>query len=153
MDDPELQALRAKRLQELQMQYGGKSTSDNSQSNPHQQQAQALQESKEKEEEFRNSILSQILTQAARARHYYFISAQKVSNISLAKPERGKMLENLLIANAQRGIIREKLSEDQLINFLEQVNQHTTKKQTVVKYDRRKTVIDDSDQDEDDELS
>lgn len=32
MDDPELQALRAKRLQELQMQYGGKSTSDNSQS-------------------------------------------------------------------------------------------------------------------------
>ncbi|KPL97134.1 programmed cell death protein 5-like protein [Sarcoptes scabiei] len=143
MDDPELQALRAKRLQELQMQYGGKSTSDNSQSNPHQQQAQALQESKEKEEEFRNSILSQILTQAARARRkplhfhslivltnldYYFISAQKVSNISLAKPERGKMLENLLIANAQRGIIREK-------------------------YDRRKTVIDDSDQDEDDELS
>ncbi|KAI7687061.1 hypothetical protein SSS_01152 [Sarcoptes scabiei] len=99
MDDPELQALRAKRLQELQMQYGGKSTSDNSQSNPHQQQAQALQESKEKEEEFRNSILSQILTQAARAR---------LSNISLAKPERGKMLENLLIANAQRGIIREK---------------------------------------------
>ncbi|XP_017488811.1 PREDICTED: programmed cell death protein 5-like, partial [Rhagoletis zephyria] len=88
MSDPELEAIRARRMAELQQQHG----------KPGGQQ-KAVQERKEKEEDIRNTILSQILSQEARAR---------LSNITLAKPDRGKMLENILITNAQRGAFRSK---------------------------------------------
>ncbi|KAH9424068.1 programmed cell death 5 [Dermatophagoides pteronyssinus] len=144
MGDQELDAIRARRLQELQMQYQGKSPGSGmgGQGNMNmQEQQRAAQERQEREEDVRNTILTQILSQEARAR---------LSTIALAKPERAKMLENILITNAQRGAIREKLSEEQLINFLEQVNEQTSKKKTVVKYDRRKTAIDDLDDEDDD---
>ncbi|XP_075585384.1 programmed cell death 5 isoform X2 [Dermatophagoides farinae] len=144
MADPELEAIRARRLQELQMQYQGKGSgmSGPGQMNMQEQQ-RATQERQEREEELRNTILTQILSQEARAR---------CNTIALAKPDRAKMLENILITNAQRGAIREKLSEEQLINFLEQVNEQTSKKKTVVTYDRRKTAIDDPDDDDDDNI-
>lgn len=56
-----------------------------------------------------------------------------MANIEVTKPERAKMLENILIANIQRGAIRSKLSEDELKNFLGQVNEQIAKKQTTVK--------------------
>ncbi|KAH9407357.1 Programmed cell death protein 5 [Tyrophagus putrescentiae] len=143
MSDPELEAIRARRMAELQQQHGkpggmggmggpGMSGAD---------QQKAVQERKEKEEDIRNTILSQILSQEARAR---------LSNITLAKPDRGKMLENILITNAQRGAFRSKLSEEQLIEFLETVNTQISTKKTTVTYDRRRTAIDDSDDDLDD---
>ncbi|OTF81843.1 programmed cell death protein 5-like protein [Euroglyphus maynei] len=134
MADPELDAIRARRLQELQMQYQGKvpgSGMNPGRENMNmQEQQRATQERQEREEEMRNTILTQILSQEARAR---------CNTIALAKPDRAKMLENILITNAQRGAIREKLSEEQLINFLEQ-------------YDRRKTAIDDLDDEDNDDI-
>lgn len=42
------------------------------------------------------------------------------------------MLENILIANVQRGIIQGKLTEEDLKKFLSQVNDKVSKKQTTV---------------------
>lgn len=56
-----------------------------------------------------------------------------VANIEVTKPERAKMLVNILIANIQRGAIRSKLSEEELKSFLGQVNEQIAKKQTTVK--------------------
>lgn len=65
-DDEELKQLRAKRLAELQAQHGGgQSGSDQRQA------AQQREQREQQEEEMRNNILSQILTQEARARCKY----------------------------------------------------------------------------------
>ena len=136
MSDPELEAIRARRLAELQKQHGKPGGAGG---HLQQDQQRAAQERQEKEEEFRNTILTQILSQEARAR---------LSNIAITKPDRAKMLENILISNAQRGVIMGKLSEEQLINFLEQVNEQIASKKTTVTFDRRRTTLDDSDEDD-----
>lgn len=81
MSDPELQAIRARRLAELQAQHGGVQGGSNGMVSPVvltwlfvfnciclQEQQKAMQERREKEEEYRNTILTQFLTQEARAR-------------------------------------------------------------------------------------
>ena len=70
MSDPELEAIRARRLAELQASRGG--AQQMGQGGGGVQQAQQLAERREKEEDMRNSILSQILSQEARARRKCF---------------------------------------------------------------------------------
>ena len=62
MDDRELQALRQKRLAELQQQQPGAAGGQSA------QQQQQQEEQKRQQEDMKNSILSQVLTQGARAR-------------------------------------------------------------------------------------
>lgn len=50
----------------------------------------------------------------------------------MGKPEKAKMVENMLVGMAQRGQLPGKLGEKELISLLESVNQQTQKK-TVVK--------------------
>ncbi|XP_067130708.1 programmed cell death protein 5 [Centruroides vittatus] len=126
MADTELEALRAKRLAELQQQYAGNQ-------GPRQNEEE---ERKIKEEEFRNHVLTQVLTQEARAR---------LSTIGIAKPEKAKMIENMLIQMARLGQIQGKLQESDLIPLLERVSEQT-KKKTIVKFDRRRAALD-SDED------
>ena len=67
----------------------------------------------------RNAMLSSLLTQEARAR---------LNTIALTKPEKGRMVEDILIQNARRGAFGNgKVSEDQLIGLLEQVSKATEK--------------------------
>ncbi|XP_068695498.1 programmed cell death protein 5-like [Montipora capricornis] len=127
MADEELAAIRAKRLEELQTQYGGQNTA----------QMQQQQEALKREAEMRNSMLSQILEQGARAR---------LNSIALVKPEKAKMMESMLIQMARTGQIAGKLSESQLISLLQDVSEKTQKK-TTVKFNRKR--IDDSDDDDD----
>ncbi|XP_023215555.1 programmed cell death protein 5-like [Centruroides sculpturatus] len=126
MADTELEALRAKRLAELQQQYAGNQGSRQNEE----------EERKIKEEEFRNHVLTQVLTQEARAR---------LSTIGIAKPEKAKMIENMLIQMARLGQIQGKLQESDLIPLLERVSEQT-KKKTIVKFDRRRAALD-SDED------
>ena len=58
-----------------------------------------------KQEEMRHSILSQVLDQQARAR---------LNTIAIAKPEKAKMVENMLIRMAQTGQIQGKVDIDDL---------------------------------------
>ncbi|XP_015761509.1 PREDICTED: programmed cell death protein 5-like [Acropora digitifera] len=112
MADEELAAIRAKRLEELQTQYGGQNSA----------QMQQQQEAIKREAEMRNSLLSQILEQGARAR---------LNSIALVKPEKAKMMESMLIQMARSGQIAGKLSETQLISLLQDMSEKTQKKTTV----------------------
>uniref|UniRef100_A0A8C3QF82 Programmed cell death protein 5 n=1 Tax=Cyanoderma ruficeps TaxID=181631 RepID=A0A8C3QF82_9PASS len=89
------------------------------------------------EAEIRNTILAQVLDQAARAR---------LSNLALVKPDKAKAVENYLIQMARFGQLAGKVSEQGLIEILEKVSQQTEKK-TTVKFNRRKVL--DSDEEDD----
>lgn len=104
MEDDELKALRAKRMAELQASGGGGGGGDQgSQQQKAEQQRQQMQDMK-------NSILSQVLTQEARAR---------LNTLMLAKPEKGARVEACILQMAQTGQLGGRLSEDELIGLLE----------------------------------
>lgn len=128
MSDPELEAIRQQRLAQLQSQYKPGNAENK----------QAMEETKQQMEEMRNSILTQVLNQSARAR---------LNTLCLGKPEKGKMVENMIINMAQRGQLPGKLGEKELINLLESINQQT-KQKTVVKFDRRRAALDSDDDDD-----
>ncbi|CAF3556437.1 unnamed protein product [Rotaria socialis] len=115
MTDSELDAIRAKRLVELQQQQQQQQAGSNKniQSSPEEKQQQ--------QEDMRNTMLSSLLTQEARAR---------LNMIALTKPEKGRMIEDILIQNARRGAFGgRKVPEEQLIGLLEQ-------------FDRRRAAVD-----------
>ena len=89
MADSELDALRAKRLAELQQQGGQQRPIGNSPND-----GNSAEDQRQKQEDMRNTMLSSLLTQEARAR---------LNTIALAKPEKGRMVEDILIQNARRG--------------------------------------------------
>ncbi|NXQ38650.1 PDCD5 protein, partial [Catharus fuscescens] len=125
MADEELEALRQRRLGEIRAEHGDPAA------DPSQQEA------KQREAEIRNTILAQVLDQAARAR---------LSNLALVKPDKAKAVENYLIQMARFGQLGGKVSEQGLIEILEKVSQQTEKK-TTVKFNRRKVL--DSDEEDD----
>ncbi|VDP49015.1 unnamed protein product [Schistosoma mattheei] len=73
--------------------------------------------------------------------HFLFL----VNTIAITKPEKAKMVENMLINMAQTGRLGPKLNEEQLKQILLQVSSGT-QKSTTVKFDRRRAAID-SDED------
>ena len=109
-------------MAELQAQYGGK-----------QEDHTKKEEAERRESEMMNVILTQILTQEARGR---------LNSIALVKPEKAKMIEQMVVRMAQTGQIHGKLGESELVRLLEQISQ--TKK-TTVKFDRRRVDSDDDD--------
>ncbi|KAL4627463.1 hypothetical protein ACB092_05G167400 [Castanea dentata] len=128
MADPELEAIRQRRMQELMGQRGV-----GNQQNSEQQNAQ--EEAKREAEERRQIMLSQILSAEAR---------ERIARIALVKPEKARGVEDVLLNAAQRGQIVEKVSEERLISLLEQINTQTTR-QTKVTIQRRRSVLDDDD--------
>lgn len=127
MSDPELEAIRQQRLAQLQAQHKGNNV-DNK---------QGMEEKRQEMEHMKNSILTQVLDQSARAR---------LNTLCLGKPEKGKMIEGLILNMAQRGQLSSKLGEKELISLIENVNQQTQRK-TVVKFDRRRAALDSDDDD------
>ncbi|ESO06308.1 hypothetical protein HELRODRAFT_155690 [Helobdella robusta] len=111
--DNELEAIRAKRMAEMQ-----------------EEQEEMIQK-----QEMKNTILSQVLDQEARAR---------LSTIALTKPDKAKMVESMLIQMAQKGQIQSKIGENQLKQLLEQISEKT-KTTTTVKFDRRRAALDSDD--------
>ncbi|XP_050399316.1 programmed cell death protein 5 [Patella vulgata] len=127
MDD-ELEAIKARRMAELQQQYGAGGGGPS---------AEEQQERQRQQTDMKNSILSQVLDQSARTR---------LNTIAVAKPEKAKMVESMLVQMARTGQIQNKLGEDQLIGLLARVSEQTQNK-TTVKFDRRRMRLDDSDED------
>mmetsp|Transcript_10503 Transcript_10503/g.14376 ORF Transcript_10503/g.14376 Transcript_10503/m.14376 type:complete len:126 (-) Transcript_10503:41-418(-) len=118
-DDPELEAIRQKRMQG---QFGG--------SNMEAQQREA--EKKRQIEEARQHILSQILTAEAR---------ERLSRIALVKPENARAVEDLLIRAGQSGQLTQRVDEPKLIQMLEQLNE--SKKTTKITIQRKRRDSDD----------
>ncbi|NP_001316052.1 DNA-binding protein [Solanum lycopersicum] len=128
MADPELEAIRQRRMQELMAKQGV-----GTQQNTDQQKSQ--DDAKREADERRQMMLSQILTSEARAR---------VARIALVKPDKARGVEDVILRAAQYGQITEKVSEQKLIELLEQINTQTTK-QTKVTIQRRRNVLEDDD--------
>ncbi|KAL0924231.1 hypothetical protein M5K25_005047 [Dendrobium thyrsiflorum] len=128
MDDPELEAIRQRRMQEMIAQQGIRN-----QQNEGQQKAQ--EDAKREAEERRQLMLSQILSVQAR---------ERLARIALVKPEKARGVEDVILRAAQMGQISEKVSEERLISILEQINTQTTK-QTKVTIQRRRSVLEDDD--------
>ncbi|XP_043700575.1 DNA-binding protein DDB_G0278111 isoform X1 [Telopea speciosissima] len=130
MADPELEAIRQRRMQELMGQRG---LNQGNQQNSEQQKAQ--EDSKREAEEQRQLMLSQILSSDAR---------ERLARIALVKPEKARGVEDVILRAAQMGQIVEKVSEEKLISLLEQINSQTSK-QTKVTIQRRRSVLEDDD--------
>lgn len=64
----------------------------------------------------------------------------------LGKPEKGKMVESMLIRMAQMGQIGTKIGETELINLLENVNSQMSQSKPSVKFDRRRAALDSDDE-------
>ncbi|KAK5642652.1 hypothetical protein RI129_008819 [Pyrocoelia pectoralis] len=127
MGDAELEEIRRQRLAQMQSQYKDGNI---------QEQKKAQEDQARAQEEARNSILSQILDQSARAR---------LNTLMLGKPEKGKMVESMLIRMAQMGQIGQKIGESDLITLLENMNSQMSQKLPSVKFDRRRAALDSDD--------
>ena len=97
MDDEELDAIRRKKLQELQQV---------------QVQAAAQQQYREQVEAQKQTILRQILTPEAR---------ERLGRIELAYPELKENIENQLISLAQSGRVQRQIDDVTLRQILERV--------------------------------
>ncbi|XP_063613444.1 programmed cell death protein 5-like isoform X1 [Penaeus indicus] len=137
-DDAELAAIREKRMQELQgMQMQDSPFGVKVPGNPSamQGQHQKQEEMMQQQQQAINGLLNQVLDQQARAR---------LNTIMVAKPEKGKQVESVIVQMATTGQIGGKLSENDLIGLVERVNAQT-QKTTTVKFDRRRAALDDDD--------
>lgn len=127
MSDSDLEAIRKQILAQLQSQQSGGDAKNQ----------QAKEEQLKAQEDMKNGILAQILDQSARAR---------LNTIMLSKPEKGKLVENMLVQMARTGQISTRIGEKDLIGLLENVN-NQTKSTTSVKFDRRRAALDSDDED------
>ncbi|CAG0915339.1 unnamed protein product [Notodromas monacha] len=123
MDDPELARIRAQRMATLQAKAGGGGGGRGGGGS--ERDGEEAERRQQEQEMAKNSILSQALDQAARAR---------LNTLALAKPEKGQMIENLILRMATSGQLRGKMSEQELIGLLEQVSEKS-KVTTTVKFD------------------
>jgi len=90
------------------------------------------------EDQMRRDLMTTMLDTAAR---------ERLTRISLVSPERSKQIETILVRMAQSGQIRNKITEDQLIDLLDQMEPargQFSQKSTIV-YQRRKGLDDDLD--------
>ncbi|KAJ8522660.1 hypothetical protein ONZ45_g792 [Pleurotus djamor] len=91
------------------------------------------------EEEMRRNVLSTILEPDAR---------ERLSRIALVSAERSRQIEAIILRMAQSGQIRGRVTEAQLIDLLEQMEEaqgKSTAKQSKIVYQRRKDFDDDFD--------
>jgi len=92
---------------------------------------------KEQEEQLRRDLLTTVLDTAAR---------ERLSRIALVSPDRSKQIEMILVRMAQSGQLRGRVTEEQLIDLLDQMEEvqgkGAPKKSTIV-YHRRKGLDDD----------
>lgn len=96
-DDDELDAIRQRKLAELQQQQAAQEAQE--------EQRAALEAQKQ-------SILRQILTEEAR---------QRLANIKLVRPQLAEAVEVRLIQLAQQGSLSTKLTDNQLKDILRKI--------------------------------
>ncbi|KAI3435780.1 hypothetical protein D9Q98_001838 [Chlorella vulgaris] len=129
-DDPELEAIRQRRMAQMMAQQGGGGGGD-APATPEEMQAQ--DDAKQAQEEQRRAMLMNIMQPSAR---------ERLARISLVKPDKARAIEDMILMAARRGQIQEKVSEPRLIELLEKVSEQSEKKSKVT-IQRRRGVLDD----------
>mmetsp|Transcript_40724 Transcript_40724/g.104248 ORF Transcript_40724/g.104248 Transcript_40724/m.104248 type:complete len:131 (-) Transcript_40724:149-541(-) len=129
MDDPELEAIRQRRMAEMSSGGGGGGGGDAASKQAEEEEKRAAAEDR------RQQMLVTILQPEAR---------ERLSRISLVKPDKARGVENMLIQMAQRGQLGgAKVSEEQLIGMLEQINEQSGATKSKITYQRRSVLEDD----------
>ncbi|OAX37188.1 DNA-binding TFAR19-related protein [Rhizopogon vinicolor AM-OR11-026] len=107
---------------------------------PQGQTAGAEEESKRKaaEDDMRMDMIATILDTGAR---------ERLSRIALVSPERSRQIETIILRMAQSGQLRDRVSEKQLIDLLDQMEnvQSKSSSKTKIVYQRRRDFDDDDD--------
>ena len=101
---------------------------------PTQQQVQQEQQKAEQQAEMRNGLLDKILTVDAR---------ERIKTIAITKPEKGQQIENMVLGMAQNGQVKTQITDAQLKQLLEGM-QEANPKSSTIQFDRRR-FGDDSD--------
>ncbi|KAH8927262.1 hypothetical protein BT69DRAFT_1278177, partial [Atractiella rhizophila] len=102
----------------------------------------ATQEQQEQQEELKRQMLSGILSPEAR---------ERLSRISLVKPERARGVQEMLLKMFQGGQLRGKVSEEQLVDVLDQIEKveggggKGREEKGKITFSRRKDILDDDD--------
>lgn len=118
MDDSELQAIRAARLQEMQRNSQGGGKSDDSGSTP--------------TNNINENILNSFLEPEAK---------QRLNRVRMVKPERVVGVENYLLRLFQSGGIRGKITEEDIVTILEKIAEEERKNTTTrITFERRDYV-------------
>ncbi|PLW22148.1 hypothetical protein PCASD_12260 [Puccinia coronata f. sp. avenae] len=116
MADPELEAIRQKRLADLASRENGTENIPSSVMSKlsGQNGAGAEEEAKKaaENEEMRRAAVSQTIDSDAR---------ERLSRIALVRPQRARQVEDMLISMAQAGRLRGRVTEEQLISVLDQL--------------------------------
>lgn len=99
-------------------------------SSPEDQERQAAE--REAVEERRRAILASVLEPSAR---------ERLTRIALVRPEKARSVEDMIINAARRGQLKHKVSEDHLIELLEQVS-GASRQTTTVTIQRRRGIDD-----------
>ncbi|KAI7870633.1 PDCD5-related protein [Spinellus fusiger] len=128
MADDELQAIRARRLAELQ----SKGSNDKARAESVDWKLMSMNSQME---EMRRTMLFQILDNSAR---------ERLARIHMVKADKARAVEDLLIRMAQSNQLRNKVTEQQLIDLLGQINQQEPSASKARIYNRRR-FDDDSD--------
>eukprot|EP01104_Vermistella_antarctica_P009739 TRINITY_DN2526_c0_g1_i2.p2 TRINITY_DN2526_c0_g1~~TRINITY_DN2526_c0_g1_i2.p2 ORF type:complete len:127 (+),score=35.60 TRINITY_DN2526_c0_g1_i2:26-406(+) len=121
-DDPELDAIRQRRMAEMRAAQGGG------------RGGQAAQQQKQQQNEQRKMMLSQILSNKAQ---------QRLNFIAQVKPEKARRVEDMLIRMAQQGQIQSAVEEPQLVQMLEKISQQEKANAPKIVMNRRRYDEDD----------
>ncbi|KAI0781357.1 DNA-binding TFAR19-related protein [Trametes elegans] len=124
MEDPELAAIRAARAG--QAPQGGAPSGED-------------QTKREAEEQMRRDLLATILDNGAR---------ERLARIALVSPDRAQQIEAILLRMVQGGQLRGRVSEQQLIDLLDQIDGAQSKsapKKGAIVFHHRKREFDDDD--------
>eukprot|EP00879_Flechtneria_rotunda_P004772 GHRR01005042.1.p1 GENE.GHRR01005042.1~~GHRR01005042.1.p1 ORF type:complete len:133 (+),score=45.63 GHRR01005042.1:211-609(+) len=132
MDDPELEAIRQRRMAELVAKSGGGQAGPGV---PSPEDAQQQEEARREAEERRRAMLHAVVAPDAR---------ERLARIALVKPDKARNVENMILAAAQRGALQSKVTEDQLKGMLEQISEKEAAASKIT-FQRRRPVFEDDD--------
>lgn len=130
MEDPELNAIRQRRMAELMARSGG---GQGGGLDPESQEQQ--EEASRAAEEQRRTMLHAVMQPDAR---------ERLARIALVKPDKARNVENMILTAAKRGALQSKVSEDQLKSMLEQISEREGAASKVT-IQRRRPVFEDDD--------
>ncbi len=143
MADADLDAIRQRRMAELLAHQqaagaGGSGLSGGAGGGmpASREQAEEMEEQRRAQEEQRGVMLHAVITPEARAR---------LARIALVKPDKARRVEEIILNAARRGQLPEKVSEQRLVELLEQIQEKEGGGKTKVTIQRRRPAFDDDD--------
>ncbi|WIA17039.1 hypothetical protein OEZ85_013947 [Tetradesmus obliquus] len=131
MEDPELEAIRQRRMAEMMAARGG---APGAQGMPSAEDAEQQEEARRAAEEQRRTMLHAVMAPDAR---------ERLARVALVKPDKARNVENMILTAAKRGALQSKVTEDQLKGMLEQISERESAASKITIQRRRPMFEDD----------